>query len=113
MRSQEELALRVVAKVEAAYASRCSTTADCSRKSYENCLSEFPKQTCEGGQLEQPACGTCDALWDWTTSSVSLAGSIAQTSDGNPVEPQVKETVCYTREPDAAFIAETEIARSS
>jgi len=101
-------------EVETLYEGRCdiSRLNECSQGSYDDCLSVYPSQTCPGGAAYHiPACGdgeTCSALYDFNVSTVTIPGDLADGPDGNPTDPQVIETVCFTRDLDEWFVEKRE-----
>lgn len=101
-------------EVEGLYEGRCdgSRLSECSKGNYDDCLSVYPSQTCPGGpDLHVPSCGdgeTCSALYDFTVSAVTIPGDLADGPDGNPTDPQVIETVCFTRDLDEWFVDKRE-----
>ncbi|KAK1735864.1 voltage-dependent calcium channel-like protein [Skeletonema marinoi] len=100
----EEDTLKLRDEIENAYSQRCSieTLSQCSRGSFNGCSSVFPNQQCmEADELVVEACGGggengCNALWDKTTSIVSIPSALAQGKDDNPTDPELIETACYT-----------------
>eukprot|EP00985_Skeletonema_marinoi_P003140 scaffold1302_cov113-Skeletonema_marinoi.AAC.9 len=100
----EEDTLKLRDEVENAYTQRCSieTLSQCSRGSFNGCSSVFPNQQCMAAdELVVEACGGgggggCNALWDKTTSIVSIPSALAQGTDDNPTDPELIETACYT-----------------
>ncbi|KAK1735823.1 voltage-dependent calcium channel-like protein [Skeletonema marinoi] len=100
----EEDTLKLRDEVENAYTQRCSieTLSQCSRGSFNGCSSVFPNQQCMAAdELVVEACGGgsgggCNALWDKTTSIVSIPSALAQGKDDNPTDPELIETACYT-----------------
>jgi hypothetical protein len=51
---------------------------------------ELVIEACGGGS------GNCNALWDKTTSVVSIPSALAQGSNNNPTDPELLETACYS-----------------
>lgn len=102
--------LEMAREVERLYKERCSdvTLKDCYKSNYEECLSAFPNSVCPAGeQLADTICGNgtkCSRLWDYSTSRISLPGEVADGPDGNPTDPQVIETICFSRKLDAWFV---------
>ena len=98
MEKQEGLVLELAKEVEEQQALRCGITAsDCQEMSYDNCGTRYPFQTCPASGLDIAACGDCGGLFDYTVTSVRLAESVRTDGDNNPLDDEVKETVCYTR----------------
>ena len=98
MEKQEGLVLELAKEVEEQQALRCEITAsDCQEMSYDNCGTRYPYQTCPASGLDISACGDCGGLFDYTVTSVRLAESVRTDGDNNPLDDEVKETVCYTR----------------
>jgi len=98
MEKQEGLVLELAKEVEEQQALRCGITAsDCQEMSYDNCGTRYPYQTCPASGLDIAACGDCGGLFDYTVTSVRLAESVRTDGDNNPLDDEVKETVCYTR----------------
>jgi hypothetical protein len=92
-------------QVESYYANRCEEIelAQCSRGNYDECSSIYPNQECVGGDSYHiPECGDaspvggCSGLYDFSASTVSLPAELANGANGNPTDPQVIETVCYS-----------------
>jgi len=102
-------AIELAKKVSELYQNRCEATllADCFRGNYDHCLSSFPEQTCPGGlDLNTPECGdgfTCSTLYSFSTTSVALPRESARGPDRNPTDPQVIETICFTKGLDDYF----------
>lgn len=102
-------AIELARKVEELYQNRCEATllADCFRGNYEHCMSTYPEQTCPGGiDLNTPECGdgfTCSTLYSFSTTSVALPRVSARGPDRNPTDPQVIETICFTKALDDYF----------
>lgn len=100
----------LAAEVESLYAGRCDDVllSDCFQGNYNDCLSQFPTETCPGGtNFNIPACGdgsACSGIFDFETSAVTLPGSLANGQDGNPTDPSVIEAICFTRNLDDYFI---------
>ena len=99
----EKDTLKLRDEIEIAYSKRCSieTLSQCSQSSFNGCSSVFPNQQCmEPNELVIEACagggGTCNALWDKTTSTVSIPSALAQGKNNNPLDPELIETACYT-----------------
>ena len=101
----EEDTLKLRDEIEIAYGKRCNieTLSQCSRSSFNGCSSVFPNQQCmEADELVIESCrggaggGTCNALWDKTTSVVSIPSALAQGEKENPTDPELVETACYT-----------------
>eukprot|EP00985_Skeletonema_marinoi_P003856 scaffold1678_cov123-Skeletonema_marinoi.AAC.4 len=100
----EEDTLKLRDEIEIAYGERCNTEtlSQCSRGSFNGCSSVFPNQQCmEADELVIEACGGgggngCNALWDKTTSIVSIPSALAQGENKNPTDPELIETACYT-----------------
>ena len=107
MEKQEGLVLELASEVEAQHALRCGlTVSDCQEMSYDNCGTFYPSQICPADGLDIAACGTGKGgLFDYTVSSVRLAGTVDTDGDNNPRDDEVKETVCYTRHLDDWFVS--------
>ena len=107
MEQQEGLVLELAAEVEVQHRQRCGlTVSDCQEKSYDNCGTRYPCQTCPASGLDIAACGSGKGgLFDYTVSSVRLAGTVDTDADNNPRDDEVKETVCYTRHLDDWFVS--------
>ena len=107
MEKQEGLVLTLAKEVEEQHALRCGlTVSDCYEKSYDNCGTFYPSQICPADGLDIAACGTGQGgLFDYTVSSVRLAGTVNTDGDNNPLDDEVKETVCYTRHLDDWFVS--------
>mmetsp|Transcript_33117 Transcript_33117/g.70581 ORF Transcript_33117/g.70581 Transcript_33117/m.70581 type:complete len:759 (+) Transcript_33117:360-2636(+) len=85
-------------------ASRCdaATLAECSRSNYNDCSSTYPGQMCMNAEdLVVPACGiggsSCNALWSPSATDVRIPSTLADGPNGNPTDPRVIESVCYSR----------------
>jgi len=96
-------AIELARTVEELYQSRCELAllADCVNGNYDHCLSSYPDETCPGGDsLNLPDCGdgvTCSGLLSFSVSSVVLPKEVANGPNRNPTDPQVIETVCFTK----------------
>ena len=105
MEKQEGLVLTLAKEVEEQHALRCGlSVSDCQEMSYDNCGTRYPCQTCPAEGLDIAACGGA-GLFDYTVSSVRLAGTVNTDADNNPLDDEVKETVCYTRHLDNWFVS--------
>ena len=102
----EQDTLNLRDEIEIAYSKRCTieTLSQCSQSSFNGCSSVYPNQQCmEPDELVIDACavagggGRCNALWDKTTSFVSIPSALAKGENGNPLDPELIETACYTR----------------
>jgi len=97
-------------QVEFLYQTRCSEASmeACARANYNECTSLYPNQTCPGGQdLNVAQCGdgvSCASLWDYSVSNTRLHTDLVGASGGNPSDPNVIETVCFTQQLDEFFI---------
>ena len=71
MEQQEGLVLELAAEVEVQHRQRCGlTVSDCQEKSYDNCGTRYPCQTCPASGLDIAACGSGKGgLFDYTVSS--------------------------------------------
>lgn len=102
--------LKMATEVERLYKQRCSdiTLNDCYKNNYEECMSRFPNQVCPSGeQLADTICGDgtiCSRLWDYSISRVSLPQAVANGPHRNPTDPNVIETVCFSRALDTWFV---------
>ena len=102
-------------QVELLYATRCDDSAlrGCALGNYDECSSLYPQQTCLGGPdffisacaggANHSSSATCSGLWDFSMSTVRIIKELADGVNGNPTDPQVIETVCFTRGLDAWF----------
>lgn len=92
--------------VESAYDNRCSSSTmnTCQKNNYNECTSQYPNQTCPSADHAViSACGKgelCNGLFDWSVSTVRLPKSLAKGPQGNPTDPQIIETICYSRRTD-------------
>lgn len=99
----EDDVLELVAEIEQLYQQRCDADGlqQCLRGNYDDCISEYPNQVCPATlQMAVPACGQagiCSGLYDYTISSVRIPKALADGPDGNPTNPSVIETICFTR----------------
>mmetsp|Transcript_9291 Transcript_9291/g.20093 ORF Transcript_9291/g.20093 Transcript_9291/m.20093 type:complete len:668 (-) Transcript_9291:4-2007(-) len=90
-------------ELERLAASRCDTATllQCSNNNYNDCSSTYPNQQCMAAdELVVSACGdgeTCNAIWDKTKTAVRIPAALAQGSHGNPTDPRVIESICYSR----------------
>lgn len=89
-------------EIERAYSARCETKTltDCGESSFNDCSSSFPGQQCmKPDELVISTCGDgqgCNALWDKRHSTVSIPDSLVKSPLGNPGDPEVIESVCYS-----------------
>jgi hypothetical protein len=103
--------LELKRQVERVYGTRCdSTTLErCAYNVYDNCISSHPDQECPGGaELTIPICGdgiTCGARYTYNSSNVILPTALANGEDGNPTDPQVIESICFSQALDEYFVA--------
>jgi hypothetical protein len=103
-------ALELARKVAELYVDRCEATllADCYQGNYDHCLSLYPQETCPGGSdFNTPECGddeTCSVLYSFSVSSVSLPLDSVDFVTRSPMDPQVIETVCFTKALDQYFV---------
>eukprot|EP00571_Detonula_confervacea_P006299 CAMPEP_0172319830 /NCGR_PEP_ID=MMETSP1058-20130122/38822_1 /TAXON_ID=83371 /ORGANISM="Detonula confervacea, Strain CCMP 353" /LENGTH=422 /DNA_ID=CAMNT_0013034961 /DNA_START=161 /DNA_END=1426 /DNA_ORIENTATION=- len=83
---------------------RCdpATLSNCS--SYSDCSSTYPHQECMSAEdLVVPACsssttgGTCNALWSLRETDVRIPAALAGGPLGNPTDPQVMASICYSK----------------
>jgi len=100
--------LEMAEEVRRLYKDRCTTALeDCHKNNYHECVTSYPDQTCPGGeQLGDKKCGddvTCSRLWDYSVSRVSLPAAIANGPHENPTDPEVVETICFSRKLDEWF----------
>ena len=90
-------------EIETAYGARCETgtLTACHRSNFNDCSSTFPRQYCLGpDELIVAACGNgedCNALWDKTSTAVSIPAALAPGPGANPVDEELIESACYTR----------------
>jgi len=102
--------LELAEQVEEAFQDRCTTALnDCSYNNYDSCVSQFLSPTCYKSDELVTTCSSgpsdsCAALFDFNSSNVVLPLEIANGFDGNPTNPQVIESVCYTRQLDEFFL---------
>lgn len=102
--------LELAKAVEAAFQDRCTTALnDCGHNNFDSCVSQFPSPTCYKSDEFATNCSTgnsdtCAALFDFNSSNVVLPSKIANGNHGNPTNPQVIESVCYTRQLDEFFL---------
>lgn len=91
------------AKVAELFTSRCTSgLSDCSRNNYHHCLSTLPNATCPASKdFIFKECDGCGARFDFTTSTVYLPEEIEV--NGNPIDPKVIESICYSRQLDPWF----------
>ena len=102
--------IELARKVEELYQNRCEATllSDCYQGNFHNCMSAYPQQTCPGGpDFDTPECGidqTCSALYSFSVSSVSLPSGSVDYVSRNPTDPQIIETICFTKGLDEYFL---------
>jgi len=94
-------------QVESLYTKRCDSLSTCQQANYDDCYTSFPNPTCPAGlDYHIEACGatmTCSGEYDFSVSSFSLPPSTSNGQGGNPTDPRVLESVCFTRELDTWF----------
>ncbi|KAL9179690.1 hypothetical protein ACHAXT_008980 [Thalassiosira profunda] len=89
-------------EMERVYSARCDTQTltECYEANFNDCSSTFPDQRCmKANELVIDACGDggdCNALWDKRRTAVSIPQALASGEDGNPTDPEVIETACYS-----------------
>mmetsp|Transcript_17970 Transcript_17970/g.32529 ORF Transcript_17970/g.32529 Transcript_17970/m.32529 type:complete len:631 (-) Transcript_17970:1364-3256(-) len=90
-------------EMERAYTARCDTPTltECSENNFNDCSSTYPNQQCmKADELVVSSCGdgeSCNGLWDKTQSTVRIPANLAQAPQDNPSDPEVVESVCYSR----------------
>mmetsp|Transcript_15592 Transcript_15592/g.30897 ORF Transcript_15592/g.30897 Transcript_15592/m.30897 type:complete len:723 (+) Transcript_15592:115-2283(+) len=89
-------------EIERVYQYRCnlSTLNSCGYSNYNDCTSSYPNEACVSEDEFVINCGegmACKASWDITTSKVSIPEALATEAQGNPTDPEIIESVCYTR----------------
>jgi hypothetical protein len=105
----ENDALDLARQVEELYQKRCDVghLSTCVQSNYDHCLSILPDVACLADQaFRTPDCGsheTCSALYSYSVSTVTLPQDKINTVDGNPTDPQVVETICFTKDLDDYF----------
>ena len=89
--------------LESLYETRCDEIQleECANGNYYECSSLYPNQEClTGDSYHVEACGDidsgCSGLHDFSISTVRLLSELARGDNGNPTDPQVIETICYT-----------------
>jgi len=102
LRQFEKDALSFRDAVESVYIRRCDsgTLSECSRGSSSSCSSSFANGRCATKEeFSLSACdgGGCSVLWDTQSSAVSLPSFLAQGPGHNPEDPEMIETVCYSK----------------
>jgi len=103
LKRMESDALAFRDEIERVYGTRCSTETltECYESNYNDCSSTFPNQQCmKADELVVSACGdglNCNALWDKELSTVSIPASLADGPFGNPSDPEIIESACYSR----------------
>jgi hypothetical protein len=106
--------LELARKVALLYENRCSEDifTGCARSNYHECMSLSPNQTCPGGKDYNVAkCGdgiSCSGLLDFSVSNVRLHSKLVDFTSGNPLDPNVIDTVCFTQQLDEFFIKKRE-----
>jgi von Willebrand factor type A domain len=96
-------------QVEELYKKRCDVghLSTCVESNYDHCLSSLPDVACLSDQaFRTEDCGsheTCSALYSYSASSVTLPLDKIDTVDGNPTDPLVVETICFTKDLDDYF----------
>jgi hypothetical protein len=58
-------------------------------------------------------CEGCEAIFDFTVSSVRLAEPISTDATDNPTDSEIKETVCYGRNLDKFMVAQHNIYKTT
>ena len=102
--------IELARKVEELYQNRCEATLleNCYQGNYHHCISAYPQQTCPGGpDFDTPECGidqTCSALYSFSVTSVSLPSGSVDYVSRNPTDPQIIETICFTKGLDEYFL---------
>lgn len=103
----EEQIVELATAAESAHARRCDPNvireSACGDQNYHACGTRLPNPQCHAG-FHHPACGVaCSVVKDYTVSSVNIK-DVTQ-----PDQPHLsdlnKETICWTRLLDEAFLA--------
>lgn len=106
--------------MESLYETRCEEILleQCAFGNYYECSSQYPNEEClSDASYHVDSCGAidsgCSGLHDFSISTVGLLSKLGNGVNGNPTDPQVIETICYTsameewlrtkRETDASF----------
>jgi len=89
-------------EIERVYQYRCdlSTLDDCGYNNYNDCSSTYPIEECIVQNDYALQCGdgkACTASWDKSQSEISIPASLALETGGNPSDPEIIESVCYTK----------------
>ncbi|KAL7568061.1 hypothetical protein ACA910_020779 [Epithemia clementina (nom. ined.)] len=101
------------AEVERLYANRCNTETmvSCINANYGECQTKpYPQEKCLGEASYQiDACGSsqsasCGGLWDTSVSSVRIPAEYATGPGGNPTDPKLVESICFSRYLDEWFV---------
>ena len=94
---------------------RCNQTtlSECSKVSYNGCISEFPYMTCPGAENRLLYCGTgeeggCSGFMDFTVTRVSLVKGQSYNSPITNPNDRIKDGVCSTLPGDDFIITAQE-----
>eukprot|EP00522_Entomoneis_paludosa_P017429 CAMPEP_0172452664 /NCGR_PEP_ID=MMETSP1065-20121228/10246_1 /TAXON_ID=265537 /ORGANISM="Amphiprora paludosa, Strain CCMP125" /LENGTH=683 /DNA_ID=CAMNT_0013204755 /DNA_START=144 /DNA_END=2195 /DNA_ORIENTATION=+ len=110
-------AFEFASEVERLYVDRCSdeTINTCSGSNFGECLEDgYPNEECLGGPnyvIEDCASeqvSSCAAKWDQSVSTVRIPEESAIGLDGNPTDPKLIESICFTRNLDDWFVQKRE-----
>lgn len=99
MRQMEEMTVDLRDEVEAQYARRCALSdASCRRAAYDGCVTEYSAAaSCESEFVKIPECGSCGAVFDFSTTNVRIPKAGMSNGPGSsPATASLKETVCFT-----------------
>lgn len=99
----EETTLLFAKKVEELIFNKCDYISDetCYGKNYEPCFSELKNATCPGNDYNIPKCGSgnaggCGGLFDFTTSTTSVAPDPSDPFSLQEESDRVKDAICST-----------------
>ena len=99
MDEMERMTIELRNEVEEQYARRCALSANsCKEAAYEGCVTSYTDQAeCSADYIKIGECGSCGAVFDFTTSNVRIPKAYMSNGPGSsPDTPSLKETVCYT-----------------
>jgi hypothetical protein len=101
--------LELAYEVEALYQDRCNSLVleDCYHGNHDHRQLSFPVKTCpdspdryilDCGDRTKKRGITCSSLWNFTVSNVRVLKDYAKGKDQNPTDPDIIETICFTRD---------------
>jgi hypothetical protein len=109
-------------ELERSYLTRCEDIRfdACEYGNFDDCQTVYPNQQCLPGEsYHVPVCGKsfpdgtgCSGLIDFSVSTVRIPSELTPARNSNPTDPQVIETVCYTRAMDEWLQAKKQADRA-